>query len=114
MVSENQAETLFALLKNICRRPGFHPWVGKILWKRQWLPTPVFLPGEFHGQRSLAGYNYSPWGCKESNVTERLSLKEHLQRPALSPWGGEAGAHPVKAGFHPEGNQQDFLVGALE
>ena len=45
-----------------CRRPGFDPWVGKIPWRREWLPTLVFLPGEFHGQRSLAGY--SPWGCK--------------------------------------------------
>ena len=34
-------------------RPGFNPWVGKISWRREWLPTPVFLPGEFHGQRSL-------------------------------------------------------------
>ena len=32
-----------------CRRPGFYPWVGKIPWKREWLPTPVFLPGECHG-----------------------------------------------------------------
>ena len=44
-----------------CRRPGFHPWVWKISWRKQWLFTPVFLPGEFHGQRSLAGY--SPWSC---------------------------------------------------
>ena len=36
------------------------PWVGKIPWRREWLPTPVFLPGEFHGQRNLVGY--SPWG----------------------------------------------------
>jgi len=36
------------------------PWVGKIPWRRAWQPTPIFLPGEFHGQRSLAGY--SPWG----------------------------------------------------
>ena len=34
----------------------FNPWLGKILWRKEWLPTPVFLPGEFHGQRSLAGY----------------------------------------------------------
>ena len=40
--------------------------------RRKWQPTPVFLPGEFHGQRSLAGYN--PWGFKESDMTERLSL----------------------------------------
>ena len=42
-----------------CRRPGFDPWVGKIPWRRAWQPTPVFLPGEAHGQRGLAGY--SPW-----------------------------------------------------
>ena len=41
-------------------------------WRRERLPTPVFLPGEFHGQRSLAGC--SPWGCKESDTTERLTL----------------------------------------
>ena len=37
------------------RRPGFHPWVGKIPWRRAWQPTPVFLPAESHGQRSLVG-----------------------------------------------------------
>ena len=42
------------------KRGGFHPWVGKIPWKREWQPTPVFLSGESHRQRSLAGYN--PWG----------------------------------------------------
>ena len=46
--------------------------VGKIPWRREWLPTPVFLPEESHGQRSLVGC--SPWGCKESDVTERLTL----------------------------------------
>ena len=48
------------------------PWVGKIPWRREWQSTPVFLPGEFHGQRSLAGY--SPWGCKEQDMTEQLTL----------------------------------------
>ena len=43
-----------------CRRPGFNPWVRKIPWRREWLSTPVFLPGESHGQRSLAGYG--SWG----------------------------------------------------
>jgi len=43
----------------------FSPWVEKILWRREWQSTPVFLPGESHGQRSLAGY--SPWGHKESD-----------------------------------------------
>ena len=45
-----------------CRRHGFDPWVGKIPWHRKWQPTPVFLPGEFHGQKSLVGY--SPQGRK--------------------------------------------------
>ena len=54
-----------------CRRPGFVPWVRKIPWRREWQPTPVFLPGEFQGQRSLVGY--SPWGHKESDTTERLT-----------------------------------------
>ena len=49
----------------------FDPWVGKILWQGAWQPTPVFLPGESHGQRGLAGY--SPWGRKESDTTERLN-----------------------------------------
>ena len=44
------------------RRLGFDPWVRKIPWRRKWQPTPVFLPGESHGQRSLEGY--SPWGRK--------------------------------------------------
>ena len=52
----------------------------KIPWRRDWLLTPVLLPGEFHGQRSLAGY--SPWGCKELDTTERLTLAlSHSQYP---------------------------------
>ena len=49
--------------------PSF-PWLGKILWRRKWQPTPVFLPGESHGWRTLVGY--SPRGHKESDMTERL------------------------------------------
>ena len=54
-----------------CRRPkrcGLDPWVGKIPWRRAWQPTPVFLPGKSHGQRSLVGC--SPQGCKEADTTE--------------------------------------------
>ena len=51
--------------------PGFNPWVGEIPWRREWQPTPVFLPGESHEQRSLAGC--SPWGHKESDTTEWLT-----------------------------------------
>ena len=49
-------------------RYRFDPWVGKILWRREWQPTPVFLLGESHGQRSLVGN--SPWRCKESATAE--------------------------------------------
>ena len=48
----------------------FNLWIGKIFWKRKWQPTPVLLPGKFHGLRSLVGY--SPWGHKQSNTTERV------------------------------------------
>ena len=50
------------------KRYEFDPWMAKIPWRRQWLPTQVFLPEEFGGQRSLAGY--SPWGGKELDLTE--------------------------------------------
>ena len=59
------------LLKRIhlqCRRPGLHPWVGKMTKHRKWQPTPVILPGKFHGQRSLAGY--SPWNHKALDMTD--------------------------------------------
>ena len=44
-------------------------------WRRKWQPTPVCLPGEFHGQRSLVGY--SPWGHRESDMTEQLRLSQN-------------------------------------
>ena len=40
-----------------CRRHGFNPWVRKIPWRRKWQPTPIFLPGKFHKERSLVGYS---------------------------------------------------------
>ena len=52
------------------RRYGFDPRVRKIPWRRAWQPTPVFLPGKFHGQRSLA--DYSLLGHKEPDPTEQL------------------------------------------
>ena len=59
--------------QSVCLQPGrprFNPWIGKILWRRKWQPTPVLLPGKSHGQRNLVGY--SPWGHKELDTTERL------------------------------------------
>ena len=55
-----------------CRTPKYNPWVGTIPQRREWQPTPVFLPGESHGQRSLVGYR--PGGCKESDMTKWLTL----------------------------------------
>ena len=54
------------------RRHGFDPWVRKMPWRRKWQPTPGFLPVEFHGQRSLAGY--SPGSCKDLDTTERTRI----------------------------------------
>ena len=50
------------------KRLRFDSWVGKIPWRRAWQPTPVFLPGASHGQRSLVGYR--PQGLKESEMTK--------------------------------------------
>ena len=62
------ASLVAQLVKNlpVMWRPGFDPWVGKIPWRREWLPTLVFLPEEFHGL-------HSPWGHKESDMTEPFS-----------------------------------------
>ena len=53
---------------------GLNPWVGKIPWRREWQPTPVFLPGESRGQR------YSPWGRKKLDTTEQITLSLSYSR----------------------------------
>ena len=55
----------------------------KFPWRRKWQPTPVFLPGKSYGQRSLVGY--SPWGCKESDTTERLNNSNSNNTPDTIP-----------------------------
>ena len=59
-----------------CQRHGFYPWVWKIPWRRKCQSTAVFLQRKSHGQRSLAGYN--PWGCKELDMTEKLSMHSYI------------------------------------
>ena len=54
------------------------PLLRKITWRRKWQPVPVFLPGKFHGQRSLAGY--SPRGCKELGTTEHTQRGKTMSR----------------------------------
>ena len=101
------------------RRCQFDPWVRKILWRMKGQPTPVFLPGEAHGQRSLRGY--SPWGHKELDMTEWLSKwasvqfshsvmsdslqpheSHHARPPCLSPSPGvHTDSHPSSPWCHP-------------
>ena len=59
-----------------CKRCGFDPWVGKIPWRRRWQPILVFLPGESHRQRKLE--QCSPWGCKESDMTEHNTHTSYM------------------------------------
>ena len=71
-----------------CTRRGFSPWVGKMPWSRKWQPTPVFLPGESYGQRSLGGY--SPRVAKSQTRLKRLNTQArtcgtktpHASRPS--------------------------------
>ena len=57
-----------SVVKNLpANEDRFYPWVGKIPWRRKWHPTPILLPGESHGNRSLEGY--CPWDRKESGTT---------------------------------------------
>ena len=67
-----------------CGRPGFNPWVGKILWRRKWQSTPVLLPGKSHGQRSLVGC--SPRDHKQSDTTEQLHFHFQILFKIWSKW----------------------------
>ena len=91
------ASQMLLVVKNLpanagdTKRHRFNPWVGNIPWRRKWQPTPVFLLGKFHGQRSLA--SCSPWGRKESDTTEWLNFHFHfsvdseLARGKMINWG---------------------------
>ena len=74
-----------AVVKNLPANAGDAKddfWVRKIPWSRKWQPTPVSLPGKFHGQRSLAGC--SPWGQKELDTTERTHTHTHTHTLSLA------------------------------
>ena len=70
------------------RRCEFDPWVKNIPWRREWLPTPVFLPGEFQGQKRLAGY--SPGGHRVGHDGSKWTTPPPLQTDAESPKVGDA------------------------
>ena len=63
------------------KKHGLDPWVGKILWRRKWQPTPVFLPGKYHGQRSLEGY--TPWAHRDWDMTKQLSTISQVQNNVI-------------------------------
>ena len=79
-----------------CQRPEFDPCFGKIPWRRAWQPTPVFLPGESHGQRSLAAY--SPWGHKELDTSEWLTQHRLPEHTTGFPGGSAIENPPANAG----------------
>ena len=77
-----------------CERSRFDPLVGKMPWRREWQPTPVFLPGKTHGERNLA-ILWGPCGCKESDTTEGLTLSLSLIRQRRGEkWEVKNGARP--------------------
>ena len=85
LISNNSSSSWWFIGKESAyqyRRCRFDPWVKKISWRRQWKPTPIFLPGKFHGQRSLVGY--SPQGCKK--VGHNLATKQQQQQSELQSW----------------------------
>ena len=67
------------MVKNLqWRRPRFTPWVGKVPWRRKWQPSPVFLPGEFHGQRNLAATAHGSQRVGHNWVSNTFTFKLHL------------------------------------
>ena len=83
-----------------CRRPKLDPWVRKIPWRREWPPTPGFLPGASPGQRSLAGC--SPRGRRKSDTPELLTTAEHRRQPRCRQF--PVGSFPSLVSEHPLGN----------
>ena len=84
------------------KRCGFNPWIRKIPWRRAWQPTPVPLPGESHGQRSLAGYTVHEV-AKSRTWLKRLSMHAHNKGHVFfwtwAGWAGCSAAHYKIVGF---------------
>ena len=90
------------------KRPGFDPWVGKIPWRKEWQSTPVFWPGQFHGQRSLAGC--SPWGHKESDMTEQKKVQKPQRegKRVWRDWRDEVCQGSSKGDFKKQNKKEDM------
>ena len=92
----------------------FNPWVGKIPWRREWQPTPVFMPGKSHGPRSLVGY--SPWGRKESDTgsdgnESAWNAGDLGSIPGLGRSSGEGNGQPTPVFMPGESHGPRSLVG---
>ena len=81
--SSKQKEEMSSQFPSLGSGSGLNPQVRKIPWRKEWQPTPVFLPGEFHGQRNLMGY--SPWSRKESGTTDQLKISLFLNVSWMMP-----------------------------
>ena len=64
-----------------CRRPRFHPWVGKTPWTRDWQPTLVFLPGKYHGQKSLVVYTHMGLQKETAKLSSKVAVPYHFTFP---------------------------------
>ena len=99
-----------------CQRPGFSPWIRKIPWRRKWQPTPVFLPEEFHGQRSLSFLNQSAPGSGVLGSTPQGSWVSRADRRSFCPCicfarsGVRSQAHFFSLGS----DEGDLFVGVCE
>ena len=69
------------MVENLPANAG-NPWVRKIPWRREWQPTPVFLPGKYHGWRSVAGR--SPWGLRDLATERKHKVAERLTTVIVS------------------------------
>ena len=87
-----------------CKRWGFNPWACNILWRRKWQPTPIFIHGKPHGQRSLVGY--SPQGHKELDMTEHTSSIKEV-------WGQSWKRRASVFGSSDKGKAEDFPGGQV-
>ena len=106
--SSHVAGTVTASTQQCYAVPYSYPWVGKIPWRRKWQPTPVFLPGEPHGQRSLEatvhGVAKSRTRLKRIHFTSHLQLPSHSNRPRL-----------IWLSYFPfERNRQNLLLWSIE
>ena len=103
------------------KRHGFDPWVRKIPWRKKWQPAPVFLPGESHGQRSLAGYSHgirkscTEWLTLELREVESLTIRAASESAAqIWTWAVFSAGRLLCTRAHGDGRRTGFTVRSLQ